>query len=595
MSRSAFLLLLASAPLAAQTAVPRLDTVRVTSRAAAPVASTRSVEVITHEELEGRAGRSLAERLGVSLGTDVGTRSPAQADISIRGSTFNQVVVLVDGVRVSDVQSGHYALDLAVPMAMIDRVEILRGSGAALYGSDAVGGVINIITRDALDGSSLAVRGGSFGGASVSGMSATTAAGTTIHVGADADRSDGHRTGTDYRIVQARVSAARPTAAGRVVLDVGEGVREFGAADFYSPFPSYEDTRSATAALRLVADADAAVGVSGSLHARRHFDRFTLERDDPAFYQNEHTSTESGADAVVRARLGAFAAAAFGAEVLDARLKSARLGDHAQTRDALFTELSANVLGGATVNAGLRGDWTPEVDGFLSPSLGIAVPVGSVARLRASTGTGFRAPTWTERYYVDPSNIGDSTLAVERFTSGEVGVLMTAVQWMTADVAYYERHASNLIDWARPEGSAATVPWHTMNFAHATYRGVEATVRVPSLLGVDWTARGSGLRFDASAEPGTTGKYALRPITRSLGLSAAAPTPRGGTFTADAVRAQRSGESDHLLVSARFVQPVAGVRASVELINATDADYLDASGKPVAPRSVFMGVSWAGL
>jgi outer membrane cobalamin receptor len=582
-----------AAPLAAQRSAPRLDTVRVTSRAAAPAASTRSVEVVNREELAGRAGRSLAERLGFVLGADVATRSPAQADISIRGSTFNQVVVLVDGVRVSDVQSGHYALDLAVPMAMIERVEILRGSGAALYGSDAVGGVINIVTRDDVDGATLSARGGSFGGLGVAATTSGVMGATALHVGADVDRSDGHRPGTDYRIVQVRLSAARDTRVGRVVVDAGQGVRQFGAADFYSPFPSYETTRSTTAALRLVPDADAPVAVSGSVHARRHFDRFTLKRDDPAAYQNEHVSNERGAEAVMRARLGSSFTGAFGVELLDARLRSARLGDHAQTREAVFAELTGGARA-VTVNLGLRGDWTPEVRGLGSPTVGVAIPLGAATRLRASAGTGFRAPSWTERFYVDPSNVADSTLSVERFRSGEVGLSLSPVRWMSADVAYYERRASALIDWARPEGSAPTVPWRTMNFARATYRGVEATLRLPALLGVDWTARGSGLRFEASAAPGTVGKYALRPITRSVGLSAAAPLGHEGTLTVDALRGRRTGERDHLQLNARYAQPVAGVRASVELVNVLNADYLDASGKPVAPRSVFVGVSWNG-
>ena len=140
-------------PSAAQGIPQQVDTVHVVARTDPTVVSaTRSFEVLTRSDLARHATRSLAEVLGLALGVDAQPRSPAQADISLRGSTFNQVVVLVDGVRVSDVQSGHYALDLAVPMAMIDRIEILRGAGSAMYGSDAVGGVVNIVTgrRDAL-------------------------------------------------------------------------------------------------------------------------------------------------------------------------------------------------------------------------------------------------------------------------------------------------------------------------------------------------------------------------------------------------------------------------------------------------------------
>ena len=130
-------------PAVAQRAPQQVDTVHVVARTDPTVVSaTRSFEVITRDDLARHAARSLADVLGLALGADAQDRSPAQADIGLRGSTFNQVVVLVDGVRVSDVQSGHYALDLAVPVAMIERVELLRGTGSAMYGSDAIGGVI---------------------------------------------------------------------------------------------------------------------------------------------------------------------------------------------------------------------------------------------------------------------------------------------------------------------------------------------------------------------------------------------------------------------------------------------------------------------
>src|SRR4051812_48435538 len=153
-------------PSAAQRRPQQVDTVRVVGRTDPTVVSaTRSFEVLTRADLARHASRSLAEVLGLALGVDAQPRSPAQADLGLRGSTFNQVVVLVDGVRVSDVQSGHYALDLAVPVAMIERIEILRGTGSAMYGSDAIGGVVNIVTRADSTFGELATRAGSFGGA----------------------------------------------------------------------------------------------------------------------------------------------------------------------------------------------------------------------------------------------------------------------------------------------------------------------------------------------------------------------------------------------------------------------------------------------
>ncbi|MEO8562074.1 MAG: TonB-dependent receptor [bacterium] len=573
-----------------------LDTVRVTTRTdGSLVTSTRSVEVITREDIEHRASRSLSDLLGFALGVDVLPRSPAQADLGLRGSTFNQVVVLVDGVRVSDVQSGHYALDLAVPTSMIERIEILRGTGSALYGSDAIGGVVNIVTRTDSSFGEVGTRVGSFGGASGSAAVGRSAFGSPVRVGADVDRSSGHRNGTDYRIANVRGSAERTLGVARLAADAGLGVRQFGAADFYSPYPSFETTRSSTAALRLDAPLGSAVHLSASAHTRRHSDVFTLKREDPAFYQNTHLSWQSGVDGAAELALAPMLTAAAGGELFDARLRSARLGDHDERRQAAFAEATFGRAGGATLNAGLRGDWSSTVDAVASPSVAVAIPLGNVAQLRASSGRGYRAPSWTERYYRDPANIGDSTLLAERFTAHEIGVRLAPLRWMSADVAVYERRARSLIDWARPAGSTATTPWRTMNFASATYRGVEAALLLPSVLGVDWTIRGSGLRFDASAAPGTTGKYALRPITRTLGVSASMRIAADGALTLDALNAQRTGEKDHLVLNAKFEQPVRGVRLSLELLNLANTDYLDGSGKPVAPRSAFVGVKWSAL
>ncbi|HEX7979768.1 MAG TPA: TonB-dependent receptor, partial [Gemmatimonadaceae bacterium] len=555
--------------------------------------STRSVEVITREDLARRAARSLSDVLAVALGADVQQRSPAQADLELRGSSYNQVVILVDGVRVSDVQSGHYALDLAVPVGMIERIEILRGTGSALYGSDAIGGVVNIVTRSDTSIAELATRVGSFGGANGRFALGAMSNGTSLRLGADMDRSDGHRDGTDYRITQARATAEHSFGTARLAADVGLGARQFGAADFYSPYPSYETTRSTTADVRVRAPLASRVSLDGVVHTRRHSDVFTLKRDDPAFYQNTHLSWQSGAEATARFAPTDRVHVAAGGELFDARLKSARLGDHDERRQAAFVEATAGRPGGAIIDAGFRGDWSSVVGAFGSPSVAASIPIGSAVQLRASSARGFRAPDWTERFYKDPSNVGDSTLTVEHFTAHEVGARIFPVAWASADVALFQRHARELIDWARPiSSSSTTTPWRTMNFASATYRGLEAAVRVPDLAGVDWTLRGSGLRLDASTAEGITGKYALRPLTRTLGLSAATRVVGGASLTVDALRTRRSGETDHFTLNARLDQRISGVRASVELLNLTNESYLDVVGKPVAPRSIFVGLEW---
>ncbi|HEU4988407.1 MAG TPA: TonB-dependent receptor plug domain-containing protein, partial [Gemmatimonadaceae bacterium] len=355
----ALLVVLALGPTALAAQAPaRLETVHVTvgSRVdSSTAAGARSVDVITHAELRARAGQSLQEILGEHLGMDVYARSPAQADIAIRGSSIEQVLVLVNGARVSDEQAGHYDLDLAVPTDLIDHIEILRGTGSTLYGPNAVGGVINIVTRDRAPTEVARLRSGSFGTVEGSLARAGTVGGIGLQAGADYARSDGQRSGTDYRVLQARAAFDAPAGAGRLAGSVGVGVRDFGAADFYAPYPSYEDTHTTTAALRYDAPMGRRWTLSVHANGRRHLDLFTLVRQDPALYQNHHDNWQTGGDAVARYAAAPGVGLALGAEAYDARLVSARLGDHDETRSAAFAELNAGSLARGSLDLGLRG------------------------------------------------------------------------------------------------------------------------------------------------------------------------------------------------------------------------------------------------
>src|SRR5581483_5385044 len=112
---------------------------------------------------------SLTDALDLDSSVQVQGRAPngVQGDLSIRGGSFEQTLVLLDGIRLSDAQSAHHNLDIPVPLDAVDRIEILRGSGSTLYGSDAVAGVVNVVTRpiDRSDTPELILRGGygSFG------------------------------------------------------------------------------------------------------------------------------------------------------------------------------------------------------------------------------------------------------------------------------------------------------------------------------------------------------------------------------------------------------------------------------------------------
>jgi iron complex outermembrane receptor protein len=579
----------------AQQSIAYLDTVQVTvaSHASPSLAtSTRTVDVIGRDEIERTPARTIADVLAMRLGVDIRRRSPAQSDVTLRGSSVEQVLVLVDGVRVSDAQAGHYDLDLTVPLDMVERIEVLRGTGSTLYGPDAVGGVINIVTRRDASLRSIRARGGSFGTGAASAVVGGSTGALSVRGGANYARSDGHRPGTDYRMGQGRVALDRSAGAGRVSANFGLGIRSFGASDFYGAYPSHERTGTSTGSLRYTSRPDAPWTLTATASARRHTDRFTLVRDNPALYENHHRSWQTGAEVVARYSATPFAAAAFGAEARDDRLTSNSLGQHHDDLGALFAEASVGAPEHATVDAGVRMDWSRINGHFLSPSLAASLPLWTGVRLRGSVTRGFRAPTWTERYYEDPANIGNPLLQPERFWAGEVGLRMLPAGRARVDLALFTRRATQLIDWGRPAGAPDSVPWHTMNIESATYHGLELQANVPALLGADWTVRASGLSFRARGADGRIGKYALRPLTRSVALTVAVPVAAGTRVSLDTRYARRVGERAHAEANARITHRWTHAWIQLDALNLTGAEYLDASAEPVAGRAVYLEMGW---
>jgi iron complex outermembrane receptor protein len=153
---------------------PFRQTVVVTA-AATPVelgTVTRTLTVITRDQIDALPVHSVAEVLRLASSVDVRARGErgVQTDFAIRGANFGQMLVLVDGVRLNDAQSGHHNGDIPVPLDAVERIEILHGPGSSLFGADAFGGTVNVITRRAVQQPSVLLQGGSFGFAGARGQ-----------------------------------------------------------------------------------------------------------------------------------------------------------------------------------------------------------------------------------------------------------------------------------------------------------------------------------------------------------------------------------------------------------------------------------------
>jgi len=263
---------------------PRRDVVVVTGTYE-PIPLEEAERAITLLPVAGQRllAASIVDFLKLDPSLDVRQRVPAgvQADVSIRGGTFAQTLVLLDGERLNDPQTGHHSMDIPVPLEAVGRIEVLRGAGSALYGADALGGVVNIVTAHP-EASEARVRAaaGNFGvnqqSASLSGLAGEFSG----HLSFSRDFSSGFMPGRDYRNLGA-------SAVGRwraSSLTLGAADKAFGASGFYGDYNSWERTKTWFAGLRQ------ALGerTSASFAFRRHTDLFVLLRDRPQVYTNRH-------------------------------------------------------------------------------------------------------------------------------------------------------------------------------------------------------------------------------------------------------------------------------------------------------------------
>jgi iron complex outermembrane receptor protein len=518
-----------------------------------------------------------------------------QSDLSIRGGGFEQVVVLVDGVRMSDPQTGHFDLNLALPLDQVERVEILRGPASALYGADAMGGVVNLVTRDGGQGWYGRIEGGSWETGRVSaGGTLIGGDASMVQVGGELSRSDGHRTGTDFDATLLNLTFRRLLGPGRLSGAAGLARQNFGAADFYAPYPSFEKTRTYTSSLRFEAGEAGGTSLELGSSFRRHEDEFTLIRDDPGVYQNRHTSSQVGGEALVRHSSPRGVNLAFGGQVYQDILRSNSLGDREENRGAVFAEAVIGGRGSGVISLGLRHDFHEGFGSFFSPSLSASHRFAPNLRARAAVGRSFRAPTWTERYYQDPVNVGREDLDAERAWSGEVGVDLAASSTFWVSVTGFIRQARDLIDWARALDAPEDAPWETRNVEKADFQGVEADLHLLGPLQTRWTMGMTFLDVESKEVLGFTSKYALRPLEEQVKLGVDRTFRGRLALGLKFQRGRRPGEDSYHRLDMRGALDLGSTRIYLDLTNALAEDYPDITGASAPGRAFFVGFEVKG-
>lgn len=196
-----------------------------------------SVIVILAADIKQSAALSVPDLLHYYAGVDIRQRGAngVQADASIRGSTFDQVLILINGIKISDPQTGHHSLNLPVDIENIERIEILKGPSARIYGQNAFAGAINIITKSPDDSYiKVQAQAGAYGLGGIRLAASMAKEKVKQYISASRDFSDGYQYNTDYVISNLFYQSEVPTTVGKVNVMGGFTDRSFGANGFYA-------------------------------------------------------------------------------------------------------------------------------------------------------------------------------------------------------------------------------------------------------------------------------------------------------------------------------------------------------------------------
>lgn len=492
----------------AQSRSEAIDSVKVTATRI-PVALHSSARIVTLMDsltIASAPAETVNDLLKYALGVDVRQRGAMgmQTDISIRGGTYNQVAVLLDGINITDPQTGHNSFDFPVNICDIERIEVLEGPAARVYGTSSLLGAVNIVTRKPSgNAASASLEGGSFGSfgatASVDVKHRSCFNGTS----AGYQRSDGfshNKAGGlngDYDAFKVFWHGTHDFGRRDLSWQAGISNKDFGSSTFYSPAydDQFEHTLKTFAAVR--SEGKGALHFTPALYWNHGEDRFELFRNAPEKYPfNYHKTDVLGANLNFRvdSRLGQ---TAFGAEARHERITSTNLGEKLETphgvyvcglsRTALNLFLEHRItVGRLSASAGLTTVYnTGNHEGIkLFPGVDANLKLSDAFRLYASYNTSYRMPTFTDLYYSVGGHKADPNLKAEKLQALEGGVKYLARGIRAVGTVYYNR-GYDLIDWIMDTSAGDDTPWTSMNHTRLNTFGQEATLRMtlPDLLG----------------------------------------------------------------------------------------------------------------
>ena len=436
----------------------------------------RNLIIIDSIFLNNSSAKNLSEILQQVIGVDIRRRGndDIQSDLYIRGGSFDQTLLLINGIKVEDSQTGHHQMNLSVPIDLIDKIEILKGPGSRIFGMNAFNGAVNIITKKNSENGYINLDYGSFKTFQASGSIPINTKKTSHILSSTYRQSDGYRYNTDYNYFNLFYSGIIEINDSDLEILFSNSDRKFGANGFYASPEArdqYEETNGSLLNFKLRKKREN-ISTESSLYWRRHEDTYIYIRDNPSVYKNDHISHKLGFQNNISI-FSDIGITGIGIDLSNTWLSSNNLGERNRFITTIFAEQLINKNKFSfTPGIAFSIYEKPSNDLFKSklfPGIDIGYKLSNKISLNANIGETFRIPTFTDLYYSDPNNQGNENLDPEKAFTSEVGFKLREKNYGIS-LSLFRRKSDDLIDYvkANPDDK-----WSPQNIKNVITTGIE--------------------------------------------------------------------------------------------------------------------------
>jgi vitamin B12 transporter len=559
--------------------------------------NSRTINVISSKVIKNSAATNVADLLQQVAGVDIRRRGTAgsQADLYIRGGGFDQTLLLIDGIKMDDAQTGHHTLNAALPIEVIERIEIIKGPAARVFGQNAFTGAINIVTKKNLENTvSANIESGSFGqlNGSITVGKEFKNSSVIAHVGILT--SDGYRHNSDYENKNYLLKGVFNKKEQPIEVIATFFDKQFGANGFYASATAteqYEETQSSLLGASTTFRTEK-FKITPRVYWKRGQDEYVYIRDNPSVYRNLHITNKVGVEtnASYISNLGI---TGFGVDVSRVFISSNNLGNRNRTMANLFLEHRFKLANDKLdITPGVAVTYFSDFKFHAFPGVDFGYQLSDNLKAYGNLGVTYRIPTYTDLYYNDRSTIGNSNLKPEEAFAQEIGFKYNQNRF-TASVAVFNRNSNNLIDFVKPD--AAAEKYVASNLAEVTTKGFELNTDYRfNLNDFNQTLSFSYNFLDDNilGENKSLSRYSLNTLKHQFVGRLSSKLFKNIRQNIIYKYAERTVGTSYNVWDASIIIDVNKLSFTITASNIFDADYIESGYVPMPPSNILFGLRY---